>query len=244
MLRTWCARWGLPDELRVDNGPPWGSWSELPPELALWVLGLGIGMRWNRPRHSQANAVSERAHGVCQRWVEPATCQSPAEMQARLDWATRLQRERYPAIAGQSRLAAFPALATGGRPDDPGQEGTRWDERRVWAWLEARVWTRRVDKVGRISLANRALGVGRAWAGTEVTVRLVVTDHPDSADHAPAWIIHDAHGTLLRQHPAPELARERILARDVSHRPAHRQRSPRRARAKPSVHPGGEPYAR
>lgn len=224
MLRTWFAQWGLPQQLRVDNGTPWGSWSELPPDLALWLLGLGIGMVWNRPRHSQGNAVIERAHGVCQRWVEPATCPSVAVLQARLDWATALQRERYPALAGQSRLAAFPALAAGGRPYDPDQEAAQWDERRVWAWLGERVWGRRVDQVGRISLANRAVGVGRRWAGTEVTVRLVVPNH------APSWLIRDAHGTLLRQHPAPELGRERILALDVSHR---------RHPAKPSVHPGG-----
>lgn len=199
----------------------------------MWLLGLGIDLVWNRPRHSQGNAVIERAHGVCQRWVEPATCQTPADLQARLDWATRLQRERYPALAGQSRLAAFPALAAGGRPYDPAQEAAQWDECRVWAWLGERVWTRRVDKVGRISLANRALGVGRAWAGTEVTVRLAVHDH------MPAWIIRDGHGTLLRQHPAPELARDRLLALDVSHR-----RAPARHPAKPSVHAGGKPYSR
>lgn len=227
-LRGFFTQWGRPDQLRVDNGAPWGSWTELPPDLALWVLGLGVEMIWNRPRHKQGNAVIERAHGVCQRWVEPGTCQSAAELQARLDWATTLQRETYPAIAGQSRLAAFPALADGGRPYDPAEEGSWWDERRVWTFLGARVWTRRVDKVGRISVANRAVGVGRSWAGQEVTVRLVV------ADDAPLWVIRDAQGHLLRQHPAPELSRERILALDVSY---HRPR--RRSSGKPRVHHGG-----
>lgn len=171
----------------------------------------------------------ERAHGVCQRWVEPATCQSAGERQARLDWAITLQRERYPAIAGQSRLAAYPALATAGRPYDPAAEEARWEERRVWTWLGSRVWTRRVDQVGRISLANRAVGVGRAWTGQDVTVRLVIHDD------APAWVIRDAQGHVLRQQPAPELSRERILALDVSRRrPGHR-----RAPAKPPVHHGG-----
>jgi hypothetical protein len=227
VLAGWFARWGLPQALRLDNGAPWGSCSALPPDLALWLLGWGIGLVWNRPRHKQGNAVVERAHGVCQRWVEPGTCHSPAALQARLDYFTTLQRERYPYHDAPSRLAAYPGLAHSGRPYDPAQAATAWDERRVWAFLAQQVLVRRVDQIGRISLANRPLGVGRVWAGQEVTVRLVV------GETAPVWQIRDTRGTLLRQHPAPELSRERILALDVArHRPSSR-------RGKPSAHPEG-----
>ena len=217
-MRGWFGQWGLPAQLRVDNGAPWGSWTDLPPDLALWLLGLGVDLLWNRPRHRQGNAVIERAHGVCQRWVEPTTCRTVAELQTRLDYVTTLQRARYPVAAGPSRLAGFPALARGGRPYDPAQEAVGWDVQRVW--------TRRVDKVGRISLANRPLGVGRAWARQEVTVRLAV------ADGAPQWLIRDAHGTLLRTHAASELSRERIVALAVSRRRVR----PRRA-AQPYAQP-------
>ncbi len=232
-LRRWFARWGLPGALRLDNGFPWGSFSGLPPDLALWLAGLGLSLVWNPPRHKQANAVIERAHGVCQRWVEPHTCRDAAALQARLDHFTALQRERYPHRGAPSRLDAWPALAAGGRPYDPAAEAALWDERRVWAFLAERVVLRRVDKVGRISLANRALGVGRAWAGQTVTVRLALDGD------APVWRIRDAQGALLRQHPAPELARDRILALDVS-----RRRPQRRRRAKPHARHGGQPYAR
>lgn len=227
VLEQWFGRWGMPGELRVDNGFPWGSFSALPPDLALWLLGTGTTLRWNRPRHSQGNAVVERAHGVCQRWVEADACRSAAELQARLDHFTALQRERYPHHGAASRLAAYPALAHSGRPYDPAT--TPWDEHRVWQVLAQRVLVRRVDRVGRISLANRALGVGRAWAGQDVTVRLAVVED------APVWTIRDARGTLLRHHPAPELQRERILALAVSHR---------RPPGKPSARPEGQPDAR
>lgn len=226
VLRTWFAQWGLPDQLRLDNGPPWGGSHDLPPDLALWLLGLGIQLLWNRPRHAQGNAVVERAHGVCQRWSEPGTCADVGELQARLDDVTTLQRERYPARAGQSRLVAYPALAQVRRPYDPRQEGRRWRVQRVWAALREGIWTRRVDKVGRISLANWPITVGRPWAGQTVTVRLVV------AANRPHWRIRDAHGTLLAQQPAAALSRARIRALDVS----RRRPSRRRSAVKPRVH--------
>ena len=224
----------MPGQLRLDNGQPWGGWSDIPPDLALWLLGYDIGLHWNRPRHKQGNAVIERGHGVCQRWVEPHTCQSLEELQERLAYFTTLQRERYPAIEGQSRLAAFPALAAGGRRYDPAHDAEQWDEHRVWAVLGQRVWVRRVDKVGRISVLNRPVAVGKAWARQAVTVAVYLVDD------LPHWQIRDAQGHLLRLHPAPELSRERLRALDVSHR-----RPPRaRHRAKPHRHLGGEPYTR
>jgi hypothetical protein len=226
-LRGLFARWGLPGEIRIDNGTPWGSWADLPPELALWLIGLDIDLIWNRPRHSTDNAVIERAHGVCQRWIEPHACPDLATLQERLDQFTALQRETYPAIAGQSRLAAYPALAHSGRPYDPTTEAARWDERRVWTWLGERVWTRRVDQVGRISLYNRAVGVGRAWAGTEVTVQVV------ARGRRPCWVIRAADGTVIREQPAPELRRGRIRSLTVTHR-----RPPSPTRSQPPGHAG------
>jgi hypothetical protein len=215
-LREVFAQWGRPTRLRVDNGYPWGSAGDLPPDLALWLIGLAITMIWNRPRHCQANGQVERAHGVSQQWAEPGRCRDVAMLQERLTWATRLQRERYPAIAGRSRLAAHPTLAAGGQPYDPAHEATQWDLAAVGRFLGQGLWRRRVDRVGRISLYNRSYGVGRRYAGQEVGVRFDAIAH--------AWVLLDAAGTEIRRHPATELSRDRILALEVTHRrppPAH-----------------------
>jgi transposase InsO family protein len=56
-------RYGLPDQLLMDNGPPWGggpapTWTV----LTVWLLRLGIGVSHGRPRHPQTQGKDERFH--------------------------------------------------------------------------------------------------------------------------------------------------------------------------------------
>jgi hypothetical protein len=207
-LRRLFARWGLPDRLRLDNGYPWGASSlgGLPPDLILWLLGLEP-IR-NRPRHCEENGKVERGHGVLKAWAEPARCADTPDLARRLTWAATMQRAYYPALAGRSRQAAYPAVVRGGRPYDPATEPAVWDVSRVWAYLAQGVWPRRVDRHGHISLYNRSIPVGRTATGTEVQVRFAATDQH--------WVISDATGNVLRRHPAPELAADRICTLAVT----------------------------
>src|SRR5256885_693134 len=45
MFRRVFVHWGLPDRVRVDNGYPWGTSRDLPPELALWLIALAAACR-------------------------------------------------------------------------------------------------------------------------------------------------------------------------------------------------------
>lgn len=209
-MRDLFADWGLPGGLRVDNGAPWGSPGDLPTDLGLWLIGVGVAVHPNRPRHCQANGHVERGHGVLGTWAAPATCPDAAALQTALTAACRCQRETYPAIRGQTRATAFPLLMAGGRPFDPAEEAAVFDEQRVWGYLGGQCWRRRVDKVGRISVYNRALAVGRAWKGQEVILQFDAEEVE--------WVVRDDDGTELARHPAPELGRDRILALDVSHK--------------------------
>jgi transposase InsO family protein len=209
-LRRAFERWGMPERIRVDNGAPWGGWNDLPRELALWLLGLDIEVFWNKPHHPQQNGVVERSHGVCKAWVEPHKCADGAELQRKLDWASEMQRERYPSIKGQSRLAAYPLLAAGGREYKAQQEDEQWQQSSVQHWLSKGIWKRRVSENGQITMYNRHLGVGRRYGKQIVQVRF------DAA--AVAWVIQTEDGTAIRRHPAPELSGERIKAFDVLER--------------------------
>ena len=94
-MRQDFAPWELPSHLRVDNGTPWAR-GQVPTALAQWVIGLSVDVHWNNPRCPQENGVVERSQGTSNRWGEPWTCDTTAELQWRLDRMDRLHRESYP----------------------------------------------------------------------------------------------------------------------------------------------------
>ena len=201
-LRRILARWGLPGRFRVDNGYPWGNSGDLPPELALWLIGLGIDLVWIPPACPQQNGVVERAQDIGQDGCEPATCRDADKLQRRWDQLDRRQRERYPYREGRSRWEEYPSLAHSGQPYRPRQERRQWNVSRVWEAVAQRVVKRQVDCTGSISVYNRNRYVGKPYIGRPVYVSLDPT--------GPTWVIADADGRQLRTHAANELAAERI----------------------------------
>jgi len=206
-LRQTFSRWGLPQRLRVDNGYPWGSSGDLPPETALWLIGLGIDVAWIDPACPQQNGVVERAQQTGQDWFEPQTCGGPAELQRRADELDRRQRERYPYRGGRSRWQVYPALAHSGRRYSCRRERSLWDVSRAWEAVARCAVKRQVDCNGSVSVYHRHRYVGKPHVGRQVYVSLDPT--------GPTWVIADEAGRQLRTHPADELAAERIRGLSV-----------------------------
>ncbi len=227
-LRLLFERWGLPERVRLDNGHPWGSSTDLPPALALWLLGLGVGLIYNPARRPQRNCFVERLQGLAEPWAEPEKCASVEAYQANLDWAIKVQREEYPAIpspngkangkAWWTRLEAYPALSVVRRPYDARAEAATWRLERVQDYLAQGCWRRKVNKVGQITLYRRALPVGRAYRHREVLASF------DPATNE--WVVQEANGKELARHQASEITAERICALEVSNRPNTRQPVP------------------
>ncbi len=209
-MRQLFARWGLPEQLRVDNGTPWGSRGDLPTDLVLWLAGLGLRVRANPPRRPQDNGVVERFQGVGKSWAEPQRCGSAAQLQARLDVLDRWQRELYPAIAGRSRTAAYPGLRHSGRVYDPTQEPSTWELRKAWELLGSHLVPRQVDQQGKVSLYNRPYSVGLLWAGRTIWVGF------DSEQGA--WMFQDERGHEIRRQEATEISAAAIRSLEVTHR--------------------------
>ncbi|MCI0455665.1 MAG: hypothetical protein L0Z62_01630 [Gemmataceae bacterium] len=209
-LRRAFARWERPRAVRVDNGGPWGSAGDLPPDLALWLLGLGLAVHWNDAHAPAQNGVVERSQGTGARWAEPQTCATPAELQRRLEEMDAIQREAYPSVGGRSRSAAYPGLAHSGRPYSAAWERRHRAVRRVLAHLAGYAVPRRVDKNGDVSLYHRPHYVGTRHRGQTV----YVTVDPRRAE----WVFVDEQGRQVRSQPAEELRADRIRSLQVTNR--------------------------
>jgi transposase InsO family protein len=56
-------RYGLPDRILCDNGPPWGTSTHgIFTRLAVWLLHLDVMMTHGRPWHPQTQGKEERFH--------------------------------------------------------------------------------------------------------------------------------------------------------------------------------------
>jgi hypothetical protein len=201
-FRRCFRRWGRPLQLRLDNGAPWGSWSDLPPPLALWLLGLGLELHWNPPRCPQDNGVVERSQGLAQDWAEPQRCGSVVELQQRLEAEDRLQREAYPYRGAQSRGDVFPALAHSGRPYSARWEVRHWDWQRVCQQVAGYAVTRRVDGCGKIGLYQGKVYLGLVNKRRQVVVQLDA--------EAQVWVITEETGRELCRRPLEQFTAEQL----------------------------------
>jgi hypothetical protein len=217
MFRRAFTRWGLPDAVRVDNGYPWGTPRDLPTELALWLIGLGVEVIWNPPAQPRENPKVERCHGVVDSWAEPYACSGPAQLKNHLDWVCRTQCHDYPSIHGASRVAAFPKLLIPRRPYDTSRELELWSLDRVDQWMSQGMWVRRVGKTGTISMYGHRRSLGRNYSGQEVVVRFAVARR--------YWVVADSEDNVVAQFPASELSKRRIMRLAVGRKRCQRRLS-------------------
>jgi hypothetical protein len=196
-------RWGCPQVVRVDNGIPWGNSSGLPSVYSLWLAGLGVEMRWNKPYRPEQNGVVENSQGVTQRWAEPGSCANLEELQRRVEHEDYIQRERYPSINGMSRRMAYPGLLHSGRGYCLNWEKQVWEMGEALRFLGRYQVRRKVSKRGQVSAYHRLIEVGRQYSEQWVYLGM--------DGQSGEWVIRDVQGQEIRRRPAPQLTAEAIV---------------------------------
>jgi hypothetical protein len=208
-LRQVFGQWGLPQQLSLDNGLPWGARSDLPSALALWLAGLGLRLKFLPVGQKQLNGVVERSQGTGQRWCEPGSCQSAAELQERLDEMDLIQRQEYPSFPGGARVTVFPQLLQVCRPYSRAWEEEHWQLSRARQYLSGYTAVRQANKQGQVSVYDHRYSVGAKQRGQKVQVY-----YDPGEDH---WVfVLEQTNQTLRRYKAWEITRERILQQIVT----------------------------
>ena len=168
LLQGAFRRYGLPEQMLMDNGPPWGdsgasSWTM----LTVWLLRLGVKVSHGRPYHPQTQGKEERFNRTLKAEVlQGSVLLDLRASQERFDgWRTIYNYERphealelaVPASRYRASVRSYPERL-------PEMEFSPIDE------------VRKVAQKGWISFRGREWGVGQAFTGQRVGVRPTTRD--------------------------------------------------------------------
>jgi transposase InsO family protein len=195
LLTAVFRRFGLPEVILCDNGPPWGTAGQGGiTALEAWLLQLGIDVWHGRPRHPQTQGKIERFHRTVGHACFPAT-RPPMATLAEAATTFAAMRQTYnhdrphhaldmavPASRYTMSVRAFPEIL----PPLVYDEG---DE------------IRRVRAQGAISYHRRIIFVSRGLIGQPVAVRPTTTDGVIEVRFA-----HRLLQTIDLRHPPPPMA--------------------------------------
>jgi hypothetical protein len=172
-LRASFTRWGLPDRIQSDRDPLFvsnRSGDPFPSRFTLWLTALGIRHELIPPYSPKKNGVVERYHRTWHDYVVAGVhFQGIRDLQEQTDRATYLSNYVLPSRAkgchGQPPAVAHPDLLIPRRPFRREWEMPLLDLKRVDSLLAQGLWSRRVSRVGQISLGGRTYNMGIAHAG-------------------------------------------------------------------------------
>jgi transposase InsO family protein len=161
-------RYGLPDRMLMDNGPPWGDDAEHPwTRLGVWLLRVGVGVTHGRPYHPQTQGKDERFHRTLlsevvgrRAWRDLDECQRAFDAWRHVYNAERPHQAldlATPATRYRPSRRAFPGRLP---PIDYG----------------AGAIVRKVQDGGEIWFANRRWAIGSAFTGQPVALRPTTVD--------------------------------------------------------------------
>lgn len=194
-LRHCFAKWGIPKSIRVDNGKPLGDpQRKRIPELALWLIGLGISVIFNRPRKPTDNAKVERMQRTTQNWADIKNAPNGETLQSQLNDAIIIQRKFFKVrrLGGKTRLEVFPQILNNERTyiNDINFEKQIFDIQKVYQAIAKWQFIRQLSKTGQFSLYKQVYYIDYKKAKTYVVIKL-------NAEHL-NWEISDTNGKIIK----------------------------------------------
>ncbi len=157
------------DSAFFDNTTP----SPFPSLLHLWLLAMGIEVRFLEHRPPREHAFIERSHQIIYRQAVQGQSATPASLQLYLDQRLEFLNQRYPSrsLNGQAPLVAYPQAAHSGREYRPEWEADTLAMSNVHAYLSRQEWFRQTSDKGQRLLGSHRYGLGKDWS--QQTLRII-----------------------------------------------------------------------
>ena len=181
VLRRAFIRYGLPEQISLDHDSAFydnKSASPFPSVIHLWLIGLGVQVRFihNRPplEHSQIERHHQTIAGQA---FEGQTFVDVTALQRSLQARMLFLNLEYPtrALDGLPPLQVFPQARHSGRIYSPGAEEQMLDMQRIYDYLQGGRWFRQVSSVGIFSLGGYGYNVTTQFAEQTVEITFDAT---------------------------------------------------------------------
>lgn len=175
-LRRAFLRYGLPQGLSLDHDSAFfdnTSASPYPSQLHLWLIALGLAVRFIDVGRPTQHGFIERTHPLVeQQALHGRDFSDPTALQQALDQRLDFLNQAYPSrsCAGQPPLRACPEARHSGRPYRPEWECRLLDLQRVYAYLAHHRWFRQVTAAGQFTLGQERYGLGKAWGQQTIEI--------------------------------------------------------------------------
>ena len=176
ILRRAFVQYGLPERISLDHDSVFydnASASPYPTTLHLWLVALGVEVRFIRKRPPAEHSFIERLHQtIAQQAIAGQEFTVNAALQQRLTDRMDFLNLHLPCrtLGGQPPLVAFPEAHHSGRPYRLEWEKEMLDMQRVYDYLAQGRWFRQVSSQGQFSLGAHRYGIGRDFADQTVEI--------------------------------------------------------------------------
>lgn len=156
------------DSAFFDNTTP----SPFPSPLHLWLIAMGVEVRFLEHRPPREHACIERSHQIIHRQAVQGQSATPASLQPYLDQRLEFLNQHYPSrsLNRQAPLVAFSQAAHSGREYRPEWEEDTLELQKVYAYLSKQEWFRQSSDKGQLLLGSHRYGLGKDWS--KQTIRI------------------------------------------------------------------------
>ena len=167
VLRRAFVQYGLPERVSLDHDSVFYDKtcaSPYPTTLHLWLIALGIEVRFIEKKPPAEHSVIERTHQtVTQQAIAGQAFADGPALQKSLSERLDFLNLRFPSrsLGGQPPLVAYPEAHHSGRPYRPEWEEAMLDMQRLYDYLAQGRWFRRTSSQGQFSLGTHRYGAGK-----------------------------------------------------------------------------------